>query len=361
MSSTSVSCIASRTRRRQSCIISTRHAADPCRCKAQFKQCLGLRTGGALKSSPYILIKGRRTRDAESQMSARHWETTSRLSWSPGQTLRFRAPDRIVDRGPFKYALLSPQGRSFPLVSASTPDRLLSGHWSVKGIFGHRLDHGWPVPTLRPLRRPLLRRPLDHARGPGFGSDVRQPALGETRRLFASDHVSEEGYRLDGRRKGSSEVVRLCPRRFSERRFLNSLLCDRETDGIPDSAKGHRGKVLLGYRTKGSESEHLDVGPSFPFPLLSFVSHAHAPFPGPITSPDHPLASNFKITRGHVSFRLPSTLKARNRYIVVLMGNSGNASPEFKILASSHEIKMQTAAEGKRGLVVAMDDDQDEE
>ncbi|CAO3651095.1 unnamed protein product [Mucor hiemalis] len=42
----------------------------------------------------------------------------------------------------------------------------------------------------------------------------------------------------------------------------------------------------------------------------------------------------FKLNAGSYTVTLPSDLITRNGYIIVLMGNSGNASPKFKIGAA---------------------------
>lgn len=47
------------------------------------------------------------------------------------------------------------------------------------------------------------------------------------------------------------------------------------------------------------------------------------------------LADKFPLTAGAVSFNLPKNLAARDDYIVVLFGDSGNASPHFSIKAAS--------------------------
>jgi hypothetical protein len=45
---------------------------------------------------------------------------------------------------------------------------------------------------------------------------------------------------------------------------------------------------------------------------------------------DHPLAEGFDIRDGHRTIRVPD-VPPRNNYIVVVMGDSGNRSPEFTI------------------------------
>jgi len=77
-----------------------------------------------------------------------------------------------------------------------------------------------------------------------------------------------------------------------------------DTDGIPPSAADNTGTLLLGYFEGSSEGENLDI--------------------------DHPLAFDFLLTDGSIYVEVPD-VKPRDTYIVVLMGNSGNASPEFTI------------------------------
>ncbi|KAF9185136.1 hypothetical protein BGZ49_004351 [Haplosporangium sp. Z 27] len=74
------------------------------------------------------------------------------------------------------------------------------------------------------------------------------------------------------------------------------------TKDIPANSQ-QTGTLLLGYKTTGLD-EHLDV--------------------------DHPLAKNFKLSAGKVNIKVPK-VSPKTTYIVVLMGDSGNASPEFTI------------------------------
>ncbi|KAI8879922.1 hypothetical protein K501DRAFT_287140 [Backusella circina FSU 941] len=46
------------------------------------------------------------------------------------------------------------------------------------------------------------------------------------------------------------------------------------------------------------------------------------------------LASGFKLNSGSQTITLPDDLETKRDYIIVLMGNSGNASPRFFIQAS---------------------------
>ncbi|KZT09363.1 uncharacterized protein LAESUDRAFT_723106 [Laetiporus sulphureus 93-53] len=78
------------------------------------------------------------------------------------------------------------------------------------------------------------------------------------------------------------------------------------TSSIPSSVTNSQGKVVLGYLT--SDSENLNI--------------------------NSPLASEFPITAGQVSFVVPS-VPTGNNYIVALFGDSGNISPEFTIIGTS--------------------------
>jgi len=79
-----------------------------------------------------------------------------------------------------------------------------------------------------------------------------------------------------------------------------------DTSGIPEDYKG-TGKLILGWLTHDSSNEHLQL--------------------------DEPLHENFLLTDGFCEATLPHDLPTRHSYIVVLMGNSGNASPKFTINA----------------------------
>ncbi|KAH9480200.1 hypothetical protein JR316_0006798 [Psilocybe cubensis] len=75
-------------------------------------------------------------------------------------------------------------------------------------------------------------------------------------------------------------------------------------DDMPAKPANPKGTLLLGYLDDGSEDEHLDV--------------------------EHPLAADFDLKKGFVTFKCPEVVE-REQYIVVLVGNSGNRSPTFKI------------------------------
>ncbi|KAI9488710.1 hypothetical protein BDB00DRAFT_32097 [Zychaea mexicana] len=72
---------------------------------------------------------------------------------------------------------------------------------------------------------------------------------------------------------------------------------------IPD---GVNGTIKLGYLEEGSINEHLYWD----------------------------LASAFPLNSGAQSVTLPSDLETKKSYIIVVMGNSGNASPKFTIKAA---------------------------
>ncbi|KAI0720579.1 hypothetical protein C8T65DRAFT_567529 [Cerioporus squamosus] len=73
---------------------------------------------------------------------------------------------------------------------------------------------------------------------------------------------------------------------------------------IPPANQNQSGLILLGYVQDGQLDEHLDI--------------------------EHPLASNFPLTAGAVNVTVPN-VQARDDYVVVLFGDSGNASPKFTI------------------------------
>jgi len=75
-------------------------------------------------------------------------------------------------------------------------------------------------------------------------------------------------------------------------------------DDVPQTNANSTGLILLGYEDDNSGNENLDT--------------------------QSPLASNFPISAGSISFTVPN-VTARNDYIVVLFGDSGNASPIFTI------------------------------
>lgn len=76
------------------------------------------------------------------------------------------------------------------------------------------------------------------------------------------------------------------------------------TDNVPEEKLNSTGLLLLGYME--NNSENLDI--------------------------KHPLAVNFPIISGEVTIIVPENATVRSDAIVVLFGDSGNASPEFAII-----------------------------
>ncbi|KAH9038208.1 hypothetical protein EDB85DRAFT_2287610 [Lactarius pseudohatsudake] len=95
----------------------------------------------------------------------------------------------------------------------------------------------------------------------------------------------------------------------------------RDTSSIP-SPDNSTGQLLLGFLTL--EGENLDI---LRFPLLpaprSVVLRAH-----------YPLAQDILLSTGSVQITVPNVSVGSN-YIVVLFGDSGNASPQFTITGGS--------------------------
>lgn len=78
-----------------------------------------------------------------------------------------------------------------------------------------------------------------------------------------------------------------------------------DTSKPPAQITDPTGTLFLGHlNSDGSGGENLDV--------------------------DHPLADGFRLDKGKVSFQVPH-VKSNSNYILVLMGDSGNASPKFTI------------------------------
>ncbi|KAJ6508523.1 hypothetical protein C8R45DRAFT_445956 [Mycena sanguinolenta] len=87
-------------------------------------------------------------------------------------------------------------------------------------------------------------------------------------------------------------------------RYLRIASVDRSSPGPhPTCPKASRIR-REGFSCGTSSNEHLDL--------------------------DHPLAEGFDIQDGNRTIRVPN-VPPRDNYIVVLMGSSGNRSPEFKI------------------------------
>ncbi|RDX53403.1 hypothetical protein K466DRAFT_561901 [Polyporus arcularius HHB13444] len=77
-----------------------------------------------------------------------------------------------------------------------------------------------------------------------------------------------------------------------------------DASDIPPEALYQTGVLLLGHLVDGSSNEHLDI--------------------------ENPLASGFQIKNGAVNVTVPKVFP-RSDYIVVLIGDSGNASGKFSI------------------------------
>ncbi|KAF9523906.1 hypothetical protein CPB83DRAFT_732368, partial [Crepidotus variabilis] len=73
---------------------------------------------------------------------------------------------------------------------------------------------------------------------------------------------------------------------------------------MPNQLENPKGTLLLGYLEPDSSNEHLNL--------------------------QHKLASNFDLKDGSLKFKCPK-VEARDDYIVVLFGDSGNHSERFSI------------------------------
>ncbi|KIK04095.1 hypothetical protein K443DRAFT_93898 [Laccaria amethystina LaAM-08-1] len=96
-----------------------------------------------------------------------------------------------------------------------------------------------------------------------------------------------------------------------------------ETDTIPADQLNDKGMILLGYAGDG-DSEHLDVSSYLSSGAndLAFLT-------------EHPLAKGFPISAGQATVTMPTNVPLRDDYFVVLFGDSGNTSAEFKITAAN--------------------------
>ncbi|KAK0553968.1 hypothetical protein OC845_000957 [Tilletia horrida] len=83
------------------------------------------------------------------------------------------------------------------------------------------------------------------------------------------------------------------------------------TNNIPPAARSHRGFIMLGYKPANGQGG-LNL--------------------------HRTMATNFPIVAGHVSFTLPKDLPTRDDYIVVLFGDSGNASALFTIKGRANQL-----------------------
>ncbi|KAJ3866856.1 hypothetical protein EV359DRAFT_8873, partial [Lentinula novae-zelandiae] len=79
-----------------------------------------------------------------------------------------------------------------------------------------------------------------------------------------------------------------------------------DTTNLPPTSQltDPNGTIVLGYMASSTDSEHLMI--------------------------DSPLAQDFALSDGNVSFIVPSVV-TRSDYIIALFGDSGNISPTFTI------------------------------
>ncbi|KAE8233861.1 hypothetical protein CF326_g1107 [Tilletia indica] len=100
------------------------------------------------------------------------------------------------------------------------------------------------------------------------------------------------------------------------------------TAEIPQTYESHQGSIMLGYRPSNGEGG-LNL--------------------------HRTLVSHFSIMDGSISFKLPDNLPTRNDYIVVLFGDSGNASPLFTIRGRQNQLVQMlgvgTDSEYQEGLI----------
>ncbi|KAJ7643988.1 hypothetical protein FB45DRAFT_1020792 [Roridomyces roridus] len=84
-----------------------------------------------------------------------------------------------------------------------------------------------------------------------------------------------------------------------------------ETDNIPPGTRNFEGTLVLGFLTNYTDGRgHVAVSENL--------------------NNSSPLAQNFTIGTGHALVTVPN-VPTRSNYIIVLFGDSGNASPQFKI------------------------------
>ncbi|TCD69893.1 hypothetical protein EIP91_005717 [Steccherinum ochraceum] len=85
----------------------------------------------------------------------------------------------------------------------------------------------------------------------------------------------------------------------------NKQLVAWDLNSIPSSEYNKTGMLLLGYIA--NDSENLDI--------------------------KHPLATGFSIGDGNVTVTVPE-VQERDNYVVALLGDSGNISPQFSIITA---------------------------
>lgn len=150
---------------------------------------------------------------------------------------------------------------------------------------------------------------------------------------------------MDSRTTSASDMVsnldhkRFSPFPLSSKSNFNRfvLLCFpfRNATGVP---QGTPGMITLGYLIPGSSNEHLgklvikrvvtDYSELFPnLKAYKGTNFIHS-------KSEYTLAKGFDLSQGEETILLPKGLKPRNSYIVVLFGDSGNASPPFSIVAA---------------------------
>ncbi|TFL01397.1 hypothetical protein BDV98DRAFT_507549 [Pterulicium gracile] len=79
-----------------------------------------------------------------------------------------------------------------------------------------------------------------------------------------------------------------------------------------DKITNSKGQIMLGYKDKDGETQHLDFA--------------------------HPIAKGFDIRDGQHTIVVPDVPDRKENYFIVLMGDSGNKSPSFKIIQGSNSV-----------------------
>ncbi|KAF9267300.1 hypothetical protein L218DRAFT_995567 [Marasmius fiardii PR-910] len=77
-----------------------------------------------------------------------------------------------------------------------------------------------------------------------------------------------------------------------------------DTSNLPKEKKNDTGTLLLGYLEH--DNENLDI--------------------------NYPLADNFPLSKGSVTFAVPKHLERKQNYVVALLGDSGNISGPFAVV-----------------------------
>ncbi|KAG1776185.1 hypothetical protein EV702DRAFT_971944 [Suillus placidus] len=97
------------------------------------------------------------------------------------------------------------------------------------------------------------------------------------------------------------------------------------TNGLSSNVTNPVGMLVLGYNYNNSENLMLSESTNVKCYALSLLNNLFL---------DSPLATNINYTVGQVLITVPN-VETREDYIVVLFGDSGNASPEFTIINDS--------------------------